>query len=235
MIQKPNFSLAMVLLVLLSAFSLPLLADRDSRADNRDGNKHRQAKQDKRSGQELDRRHQHNRYYPPRGHVVPRLPSRHYTVPHRDTRFYFSSGIWYRSYRDRFSVILPPVGVIVPILPPFYTRVWVGGSPYYYAGGVYYSWHPNKRAYIVSNPSPQSEISTKAATAQPLFVYPKTGQTEQQQAEDRYHCYRWSVDQTGFDPTQPGGNVASSQHADKHDSYQRAMQACLEARGYSVK
>ncbi|MCK4837360.1 MAG: hypothetical protein KAS94_01080, partial [Desulfobulbaceae bacterium] len=67
------------------------------------------------------------------------------------------------------------------------------------------------------------------------FIYPKEGQSEEQQATDRYECHRWSVDQTGFDPSQPGGDVPQREHSGKRLEYQRAMKACLEARNYSVQ
>ncbi len=34
-----------------------------------------------------------------------------------------------------------------------------------------------------------------------VYFYPSQGQSPQQQDRDRYDCYVWSVDQTGFDPT----------------------------------
>lgn len=33
------------------------------------------------------------------------------------------------------------------------------------------------------------------------FVYPRAGQSEQQQSQDRYECHQWAVSQTGFDPS----------------------------------
>lgn len=33
------------------------------------------------------------------------------------------------------------------------------------------------------------------------FIYPKAGQSEQQQSKDRYECHEWAVSQTGFDPS----------------------------------
>ena len=58
---------------------------------------------------------------------------------------------------------------------------------------------------------------------------------DEQQAADQYECHNWSKSQTGFDPTQPGGGVAQNDTGARRDQYQRAMTACLEARGYSVK
>ncbi len=41
------------------------------------------------------------------------------------------------------------------------------------------------------------------AVAQELFIYPKEGQTDEQQAQDKFECHEWSVQQTGFDPSNP--------------------------------
>jgi hypothetical protein len=74
-----------------------------------------------------------------------------------------------------------------------------------------------------------------AAPADDFYIYPKNGQTQEQQAADQYECHSWSKTQTGFDPTQPGGGVAPGDNGSRREQYQRAMTACLEARGYSVK
>lgn len=183
-----------------------------------------------------DNRYNHDRYYPPRGYKVPALPKGYYTARYRGSRYYFHGGIWYRPSGPRFVVVAPPIGVIVPFLPPFYTTVWFGGFPYYYADHAYYRWVPAERGYVVSEPPARPEAAT---TTQPdhqeLFVYPTRGQSEQQQAADRYECHHWAVGETGFDPTQPLGGVPADQAVSKRADYQRAETACLEARGYSVK
>ena len=33
------------------------------------------------------------------------------------------------------------------------------------------------------------------------FIYPKNGQTPDQQKKDEYDCYQWAVGQTGYDPS----------------------------------
>jgi len=33
-----------------------------------------------------------------------------------------------------------------------------------------------------------------------VFIYPNKGQSEQQQEKDKYECYIWAKQQTGFDP-----------------------------------
>lgn len=184
---------------------------------------------------QLDSRHFHNRYYPPRGAVYDHIPRDHVVVPYRDTRYYFHGGVWYRPEGPRFVVVAPPIGLSVSLLPPYYTTIWVGGAPYYYADGVYYAWRPVERTYVVVDPPQEREVVSLPPEPEQLFVYPKQGQSEQQQANDRYDCHRWAVDQTDFDPTQPGGGVPASQSAGKRADYQRATKACLEARGYSVR
>ncbi len=38
------------------------------------------------------------------------------------------------------------------------------------------------------------------ATAAQQYVYPKKGQSAEQQKKDEYDCHTWAVKQTGFDP-----------------------------------
>ena len=43
-----------------------------------------------------------------------------------------------------------------------------------------------------------------------VFAFPKSGQSEEQQAQDQFTCHQWAVRQTGFDPMQqPQTQVAS--------------------------
>ena len=128
-----------------------------------------------------------------------------------------------------------PVGVFVPVLPPFYTTVWVGGFPYYYANDTYYAWRDAQNGYEVVDPPADPSVSTQAPPSDELFIYPQRGQSADSQASDKYECHRWASSQTGFDPTQSGGGVPPEQIQQKRGEYQRAMRACLEGRGYSVR
>jgi hypothetical protein len=89
-----------------------------------------------------------------------------------------------------------------------------------------------------SNYSPPPQSSNSVASSGPrgnwssaadIYVYPRNGQSDQQTSNDRFECHKWSVAQTGFDPTRSMNLQGTS--AD----YRRAMGACLDARGYSVK
>jgi hypothetical protein len=79
-----------------------------------------------------------------------------------------------------------------------------------------------------STPPPAAPRGNWSSAAD-IYVYPRNGQSEQQTSSDRFECHKWSVAQTGFDPTRSMNLQGTS--AD----YRRAMGACLDARGYSVK
>ena len=183
----------------------------------------------------LDRRYSHDRYYPRPGYHITRLPPKHYSIHYHDTHYYFHGGIWYRSIGPRFVVVAPPIGIVVPFLPAFYTTIWYSGVPYYYANDVYYVWDASRDGYLVTNPPQGMNEQEPALLPDELYIYPKQGQSVQKQADDRFACHQWSVKQTGFDPTQPTGNLSQAEVNTQREEYQRAMKACLEGRGYSVR
>jgi Family of unknown function (DUF6515) len=187
------------------------------------------------SGFVLDREYHHNRYYPPRGYFERGLPPDYMTFDYGNERYYYSSGIWYNDTDFGYVVVMPPYGIVVPVLPPYYSTIWVGGVPYYYADNVYYVWQPAQQGYVVSAPPATSNAVTQAQNSDQLYVYPEKGQSAKLQAKDRYECHHWAVGQTGFDPSQPAGDPSGSQLVTKRDDYRRAIEACLDARGYSVK
>jgi hypothetical protein len=221
--SRYRHALQIVLLAVLATASASSMADDNWGHDRGDGhNGH------------LDMRHGHNRYYPPVGASFHVLPGPYITTHYHGVPFYFYNGIWYQHGGFGFSVVFPPVGAFITVLPPYYTTVWFGRVPYYYANNVYYSWDAIQHGYIVSQP-PASDNGA-AATAPPpvddIFVYPKNGQSTDVQAQDRYECHRWAVEQTGFDPTQTNG---ADTNIKKREDYERAEASCLDAHGYSVK
>lgn len=198
-----------------------------------------------------DVRHHHNRYYPAPGHFVTTLPAHRSQVIYGGVHFFFSDGIWFRGDDRRFVVVAPPLGIGIRVLPHFYTSLWIGGVPYYYANNVYYTEGP--QGYVVTQPPAGQPIIETPATAadsdgdeiveQPantqlsqapadLYVYPARGQSQKQLSADRNECHAWAVKQAGYDP-----NHASTgfQIGQKRLDYDRAITACLEGRGYTVK
>ena len=77
-------------------------------------------------------------------------------------------------------------------------------------------------------PPPVSAPAAPSSVTGDLFVYPRNGQTEAQLTADRRDCNSWGVSQTGSDPSKVGDPQSQLR-------FQRAVTACLEARGYTVR
>jgi hypothetical protein len=105
------------------------------------------------------------------------------------------------------------------VLPMFSTRNVVSNTtciPYQESGS-----NIDLRFDAFSASPKQPAVAAQATPAQ-IFMYPKNGQSEAQQAADRRECEQWATQQTG--------GAASNT-----SNYQRAMAACASARGYSVQ
>jgi hypothetical protein len=220
-----------LLITLLAMVCLPVYADRDSRGHRDAGKRPEKTHPDYR----WDDRYSHHRQYPREGHKTKTLPERRHPIHYRGKNYFYFGGVWYLPSGPSFVVVRPPIGIVVPILPSFYTTIWIRGTAYYYANEVYYVWRPDLNGYQVTAPPPVESQAEPPYMADQLYIYPKQGQSEQQQADDRYACHRWGVDQSKYDPTQPPGNLPVSELSRLREDYNRAMKACLEGRGYSVR
>jgi hypothetical protein len=130
-----------------------------------------------------------------------------------------------------------------------YATYYYGGVPYYYANDVYYTYNPGYDGYVATDPPPVADSSGGADGGPPpagapqasapqsappsagagdpaqggqIFMYPKNGQSAEQQATDKAECQQWATQQAG-------------QVAQNGSDYQRAMTACVEGRGYSAR
>jgi len=165
---------------------------------------------------------------------------------------YWHGGFWPRAY---YGWSYP---LYLGFLPAVYATYWWGGVPYYYVNDVYYNWNPTDNNYVAVDPPPASAAGysddvNAAAAAGPdgggtvdntpqdvapaaagsgIIAYPRNGQSDQQQATDKFQCHTWAKGQTGFDPTNQSSSGAS---AGARGNYGRAMAACLDARGYTVR
>jgi hypothetical protein len=137
-------------------------------------------------------------------------------------------------------------GLFFATLPWYYDTYWWDGAPYYYADDVYYQWNRDAAEYETVQPPAglSGQVKAQAPVVTELFMYPKAGQSSEQQARDREECHRWAVGQAGFDPTTaavastgtPAPNtVPTDNTATKRADFLRADGACLEGRNYSVK
>lgn len=231
LMETRKFTVARVMMVAL-ILAASLVVSSESRAQNHDGRGRGTP-----AHTHMDNRFSHNHYYYNRGYAVHGVPHGGYEIHQSGHNYWYDRGHWYRRNGGVSVVIGAPIGAFVPILPLYYSTVWWGGVPYYYANDTYYTWMGDQQEYEVVEPPAgiESGGTTQAPGSDTIFVYPKNGQSSEQQARDRYECHRSAVDQTGFDPTAAGGGVPHESAANKRSDYLRAQAACLDARGYSVK
>lgn len=192
-----------------------------------------------------DAAHGHRRHYPVVGWSVTVVPRHAHRVVWGGARYHFHEGVWYHHAPHGYVVVRPPVGVWVPVLPVFRTVVTIGALTYYYANGVYYRERGEGGYEVVTVPAGAASDGVGGVSSMPtpiapieaderLYIYPRQGQSAQQQSRDEYECHRWAVGQTGFDPTAAATGQASPDSPRRAD-YRRARVACLEGRGYTVK
>ena len=99
------------------------------------------------------------------------------------------------------------------------TYYW-NSVPYYYYNDVYYTYDPSASGYVATTPPPALDSDAAAsdsegagpgaagpgsapgvtgapANSDGLYAYPKNGQSDEQQAQDRSECAQWAGAQTG--------------------------------------
>lgn len=78
-------------------------------------------------------------------------------------------------------------------------------------------------------------LSAAGTFAQDPIVYPKNGQSKQQQEKDEFDCYKWAKGQTGFDPMAQPGSPAAAAPAPKGGAVRGAAKgAALGAIGGAI-
>ncbi|WP_045881141.1 DUF6515 family protein [Pseudomonas chlororaphis] len=163
------------------------------------------------------------------GYVIDRFPDRHYRVPYRGQDYFFSGGYWYRPQGPRYVVVRPPYGIRVAYLPDYAREVWIGSALFFLAAGAYYSYEAATQQYVVVEP-PQASPPPQAGNDYNVLAYPVRGQSPQQINQDRYDCYRWGVQQSGFDPA----TMTYPPAPEVVQTYRQAQGGCLSSRGYQV-
>ena len=167
------------------------------------------------------------------GYTVDRFPDRNYRVPYRGQDYFFSGGYWYRPQGPRYVVVTPPYGIRVQYLPDYAREVWVGSALFFLAAGAYYSYESSSQQYVVVQPPTQVPAPQPApqGNGYDVVAYPANGQSPAQVQQDGYDCYRWAVQQSGFDPQQ----VTYAPDPAVVQTYRQAQGNCLSSRGYQVQ
>ncbi|AGE27533.1 hypothetical protein H045_17355 [Pseudomonas poae RE*1-1-14] len=167
------------------------------------------------------------------GYVIDRFPDRNYRVPYRGQDYFFSGGYWYRPQGPRYVVVTPPYGIRVQYLPDYAREVRVGGSLLFLAAGAYYAYEESTRQYVVVQPPAEAPPPPPPPQGEgyDVVAYPANGQSPAQVQQDGYDCYRWAVQQSGFDPR----TVTYAPDPAVVQAYRQAQGNCLSSRGYQVQ
>lgn len=93
---------------------------------------------------------------------------------------------------------------------------------------------------LPTGPASASSSGPPKGPGPKVFLYPKNGQTPDQQARDRYDCYRFAIAQSGFDPMRSTGGASAAgaspaPSSEPQSDFERAQSACFEARGYASR
>jgi hypothetical protein len=165
---------------------------------------------------------------PPIGIIVPFLPPYYTRVWVGPYPYYYANDVYYVSTPQGYTVVEQPPGTIAMtppagmVVPPDNGVTELG--PVNNGVQQMAPWPP----VSATNRAP---VGTPPAVAQAggnqLFIYPRQGQSADQQNRDRGECNSWAIGQTGRDPASSGGPM--------DPAYQRAFGACLDGRGYTVK
>ena len=231
--RSPALWLAMVgaMLLCLNAGVASAQARTEARSQPRNKERHETREQPPQRGER--RAPPFVAHYPSVGHSVPRLPNGYESLRLGRNDYHYHAGVFYRLRAPgTYVVVRAPIGARVHFLPLGYVSFFVGTRRYFYANFTYYLWDAAMRDYVVVAAPAGADEAVAAASdkgTSELFVYPKEGQSDEQRDRDRYECYLWAVDQTHFDPS------AESPDVTKAADYRRALSACLEGRGYTVK
>lgn len=165
------------------------------------------------------------------GLTVPLLANGYSSSWYGGSPYYYADDGYYVSYPQReYRVLSPSERVITE------RYVYESPSPAPVVAAPPMSGAPTP-SYVRESSPPSTSASTAtsaqskapAQTSPQLYAYPKNGQTATQSTFDRIECERWGSGQTGYSPGQ------SVEDTNRSADYQRAVSACLEGRGYTVK
>jgi hypothetical protein len=123
-------------------------------------------------------------------------------------------------------------------------RYYYPPSYYYYPPRPYYYYPPPPYYYtppVYNYPPPEvknlpEQTGQRPSAGGQLFIYPRQGQSQEKLEADRNECHAWALGQTGYDPTKtPPSDLNAAQISQMSGDYQRALGACLDGRGYTVR
>lgn len=178
---------------------------------------------------------------PPIGVIVPQLPAFATTFDSGGKTYFYANDIFYRPRPDLggYVVVNDPQDAA-----PRHSQISASGSATRMASASPEA-DRNPRESATVQPKDLAPPAENAAAAPAndaatppnptgVAISPRNGQTADQQALDRYECYRVAVGKTGVDPLASNSGTSQAEIARRNSEYAQVQAACLEARGYTV-
>jgi hypothetical protein len=185
---------------------------------------------------------------PPIGIVVPTLPTFSTVLANGGETYVYANDTYYRPRPDLggYEVVnepaegfpqtgpatTPPVSAQAATVPPLAQAATL---PLPTSAAATTTSMAAAPAPVTLPTGPASPSPSGSPQGPKVFLYPKNGQSPDQQARDRYECYRFAVAQSGFDPTRSTGAASPAPGNEPQSDYDRAQSACFEARGYASR
>ena len=179
-----------------------------------------------RAATRFDGRYGHNHYYPSRGFVYGTLPLGAVSVGYGGGNYFFHGGVWFRPYGGRYIVVQPPLGIYLPCCRPTTPRSGSAACRTTTPTASTTTSAPGQ-GYVVVAPPPGVDTTQTAPPPAPAPVapdpifYPRNNQSAAQTEADRRDCNAWAT-------TQPNAMADAK-------VFQRATEACMDGRGYTVR
>jgi hypothetical protein len=161
---------------------------------------------------------------------LPVLPLAYATYWYGGVPYYYANDVYYtwNPAYDGYTATDPPPAMdsggaaAAPGAGAPYPGAPGAAAPYPAPGaGAPYAGAPGAAAPYPGAGAPGATDPAAAGQQSRIFMYPKNGQSEEQQSTDRRECQQWAAQQAG-------------QGAANSSDYQRALVACVEGRGYSA-
>jgi hypothetical protein len=173
---------------------------------------------------------------PPIGVVIPRLPAFATDFDIAGKVYLYANDVFYSSRPDLggYEVVNDPQDEVTENAqaPPDSSPSRVASvAPSAVAAAAASA--PARPTELAAQPNQVTAPPVTPGNPTQVTIRPRSGQSADQQAMDRYECYRFGVAQSGFDPLATYGSAPAD--AARNDSeFSRAQAECLEGRGYSV-
>lgn len=172
---------------------------------------------------------------PPIGLVVPTLPTFATAIVSAGRAYLYANDVYYRPRPDLggYEVVNDPEEPVVDSGGTASAGAMTAGTA---------AAQLTNAANVSTTPAATAPAATPAVasvgppggTGNSPYFLPRNGQSPDEQARDRYDCYRFAVTQTGFDPMRVSPGTPAAQYADRQAAYERAQTACYEGRGYTI-